>query len=319
MNELLLPRGPETIRARARWWAVLWMVLAEVACSFVIAAPIHAWAQTVWGAHPDGDGILWAAGGREFVAWLGGNDPTLSVVSRTGLVLLLVSALAMQLPLGALFASLAFDRGGSGQAPRFRTALRVGITAFAPLAGLLVLGSVVSGILLFLSGTIAAGVYRSFGDRLGDARSFQLALIVFALGACITIPLGIVMDLARAAVGRGAGLPCASETASTTTMWQGLAIAFQTAKRRTGDLTLAWGWRSLLSIGLVVAGSVLTSSLGGRSGGALIALWAVHQGIVLARGALRASWLARALEAIAPVQDARQRQASDSIASVAAR
>ena len=48
----------------------------------------------------------------------------------------------------------------------------------------------------------------------------------------------------------------------------------------------------------MVIGAVVASKIGGRGGGALLALTAIHQLVVLTRVALRASWLAKALRLV---------------------
>ena len=68
---------------------------------------------------------------------------------------------------------------------------------------------------------------------------------------------------------------------------------------------MAWAWRAALSLGLVVIGIAASQALSGKGGAALLVLWLIHQAIVLVRVALRASWLARAIAFVAPVQDAR--------------
>ena len=209
----------------------------------------------------------------------------------------------MQLPLGALLCSLAFSRGSATRPPRLRDALHGSVLSFMPLAGLLVLGSLVTGGLVAGGAVAASGVYAAFAERFGDARSFQLAVVTFSFFAAIAATLGVVMDLARAAAARGAGLSKGGEAPSSTSMWRALGTAFRVARRRLPSALSAWAGRATLSLGLVVAGFAASQSLGGKGGRSLLALWMCHQGIVLARVALRASWLARALRFVAPSQD----------------
>jgi hypothetical protein len=60
----------------------------------------------------------------------------------------------------------------------------------------------------------------------------------------------------------------------------------------------SWAWRGGVGAALLVVGSVVAERFGGQGGGALVALAVVHQSIVVARVALRASWLAKALRAV---------------------
>jgi len=72
--------------------------------------PTAAWATSVWGAHPEGDAVLFRPGAYELLTWLGDSGPALAATSRTSLVLALVSLVLGQLALGALLASLALGR-----------------------------------------------------------------------------------------------------------------------------------------------------------------------------------------------------------------
>jgi hypothetical protein len=309
----MVPLPPDAIRARKRPLAIVYVYLAELMWALVIATPVHAWARRAWGAHPDGDAVLWLPGGRDLVVWLGQPDAALAVVTRTALVLLMLGMIAMQLPLGALIASLAFVRGGEPGAPdtgrslRGQSALRVAVGAFMPLAGLLVLGSVAAIVVLAVGGAASSAVDHGFADRLGDARSFTLRLVTFALFVAVAALVGVVVDLARAAVARDVGL--AEEKGTTapgwTTMLRGLRTAFAVARRELRPASIAWAWRAALSLALIGIGIAAAQALGGRGGAALFGLWVVHQAIVLVRVALRASWLARAVALVAPVQDAR--------------
>lgn len=314
MSTPMTPLVPAAIRARTRPLAILYVYLAELMWALLVATPVHAWARRAWGAHPDGDAVLWMPGGRDLLVWLGQEDAAIAVVSRTVMVLIVVGAIAMQVPLGALIASLAFARGGeaagadSRRAPRWQAALRVGIGAFLPLAGVLALGSIAAVVVLAIGGFAASAVDHGLAERLGDARSFQLRLVAFALFALLAAAIGVVVDLARAAIARDVGLATAQGTLAPgwTTMLRGLRTAFAVARRHIGAATLAWGVRALLSLALIaVVGVAYVQALGGKGGGALLLLWLAHQGVVLCRVALRASWLARAIAFIAPVQDAR--------------
>jgi hypothetical protein len=54
-------------------------------------------------------------------------------------------------------------------------------------------------------------------------------------------------------------------------------------------------WRAVLVLGLYAIAFSVGSFVGGRGGIVLFLLFLVHQGVVFARTALRASWLAHAL------------------------
>jgi hypothetical protein len=308
-----LPLPPGAIRARKRPGAILYVYLAELMWALLVATPVHAWVRRAWGGHPDGDAVLWLPGGRELMVWLGQEDAAIGVVSRTALVLLFVGTIAMQVPLGALIASLAFARDGepgapdTGRAPRAQSALRVGIAAFMPLTGLLALSSLVTVIVLGLGGILASAVDHGLTGALGDARGFQLRIVTFALFAALASLVGVIVDLARAAIARDTALGVDQGATRTgwSTMVRGLRTAFAVARRQLRTAVLAWAWRAALAFGLIIVGYAASQALGGAGGGALLLLWLAHQAIVLVRVALRASWLARAVALVAPVQDAR--------------
>jgi hypothetical protein len=322
----MTPLAPNTIHARRRPLAIAFVFLAEVAWALLLATPTHAWARHAWGGHPDGDAVLFtgasraSAGGRALLVWLGQEDAGLSITARTTIVLLAVGAVLMQLPLGALVASLAFGRepeadvdaseASERRAPRslrLVEAWRVAAASFLPLAALLALGAVVSVLVLTLGGLAASVVDHALADSLGDARAFTVRLVVLGLFAALAALAGIVVDLARVAVVRETGIAAArgASAPAWSVMLRGGRAALVTARRSLGKAALGWTGRIVVAVALVAIGYVASDVLGGRGGTALTALFVVHQGVILGRVALRASWLARALSLVAPVQDER--------------
>lgn len=311
----MTPLAPRSIHARKRPVAIAFVFLMDLAWALVVATPVHAWARRVWGGHPDGDAVLFASGARDLLVWLGQNDAALAVTARTTIVLLVVGTVLMQLPFGALVASLAFgrvvpaaDESGTGQlrSLRLRSALEVGVRAFLPLAVLLVLGSAASVIVLLVGGLAASALDHTLTEALGDARSFTVRVVLIAVFAAVAAVIGVVVDLARAAVVRESGLSAIRGTASPAwnVMLRGVRIALRTSRASLGRATLAWTGRAIVGIALLAIGYVAADELGGGSGVSLMLLFAIHQTVVLGRVALRASWMARALALVAPVQDA---------------
>jgi hypothetical protein len=313
--------APDAIRARRRPAAVLLLYVAELAWALLVAVPVHAWARHVWGAHPDGDAVLFAGGNRELLVWLGQADAAMPTTARTTMVLLVVGTVLLQLPLGALLASLAFERkagdaadaadaAAAGVARRsLRTvdALRVSVGAFLALSGVLVLGALAAIVLLGLGGLAASAVDGWLTGRLGDARAFTAGVVVFALFAAIAAVVGVFVDLARAAIARSAGLLALTGPSSTSwsMLLHGVRVALSTARRSLGRATIAWASRAAAGAALIAIGYASAQGLGGKGGAPLVGLFVAHQAVVLGRTALRASWLARALALVAPVQDAR--------------
>jgi hypothetical protein len=334
----ITPLLPRSVHARKRPAAIVFVFLAEAAWALLVATPVHAWARRAWGGHPDGDAVLFIPGARDLMVWLGQDDAALPVTVRTAIVLLAVGAVLMQLPLGALVASLAFGRvvpppadesdasgdSNASDAPgenaprenapppairslRLRGALQIGVSAFLPLAVLLVIGSVTSLLVLGI-GSIAAGALDSaFTDSLGDARSFTVRVIVIGIFAAFAAVIGIVIDLARAAAVRESGLAAIDGTASPAwnVMLRALRIGLKTSRFHLGAATLGWAARAVVGVALIAIGYVAADMLGGQGGLSLALLFAIHQAVALGRVALRASWMARAVALVAPVQDPR--------------
>jgi hypothetical protein len=309
----MTPLLARSIHARKRPVAVAFVFVMELAWALLVATPVHAWARRVWGGHPDGDAVLWADGARDLMVWLGQSDAALPVTARTTIVLLAVGAVLMQLPFGVLVTSLAFgrivetDEEGTVQirSLRLRSALEVGVSAFLPLAVLLVLGSVTSVIVLVLGGLAASGLDNVLTEALGDARSFTVRAVLFGVFAAVAAVIGIVIDLARAAVVRESGLSAASGTASPAwnVMLRGVRIALKTSRASLGRAVLGWTGRTVVGVALVAIGFVAADVLGRSGGLSLTLLFIIHQAVVLGRVALRASWMARALALVVPVQD----------------
>src|SRR5260221_8918144 len=80
--------------------------------------------------------------------------------------------------------------------------------------------------------------------------------------------------------------------------FRALALATRSFRRTPASLCWSWGWRALVSLAPVAAAAALAEGIGGRGGIALVVLALVHQAVVLARVALRASWLARAVRVV---------------------
>jgi hypothetical protein len=310
----MTPLSIRSMHARKRPLAVAFVFLVELGWALLVATPVHAWARHVWGGHPDGDAVLFADGARDLMIWLGQSDAALPVTARTTMVLLAVGAVLMQLPLGALVASLAFGRlvqtddEGTVQirSLRLRSALQVSVSAFLPLAALFVVGSIAALIVLLLGGLAASGLDGAFTEAFGDARSFTLRAVLFGMFAAFAAVIGIVVDLARAAVVREAGLAAASGTSSPawSVMLRSVRIALKTSRADLGRAVLGWTGRAVVGVALVAIGYVAADVFGGSGGASLGLLFVIHQAVVLGRVALRASWMARALALITPVQDA---------------
>ncbi|MCL2724431.1 MAG: hypothetical protein FWD69_08340 [Polyangiaceae bacterium] len=285
--------APTEIRARRRPGAIVLVYLWQLALGLIIATPVHAWAESVWGAHPEGDAVLFRPGARELLTTIGDIGPALAIATRTSMLLVVASIVLGQLVLGALLASLALGRGPAGIAPRPAQMLRAGAAAWVSMMILLVVAAIGQGIIVSVGFFVSGLLNRALVSRLGETPAFvvgAVALAIFALIACI---VGVVFDVARAAAVRESSL-AGSGVSNLLITRRAMSAAFRVARRSLVPAIIAWGWRAVLAIAVLGPGYAASSVLGGKGGIALVALFTVHQLVVLARTALRASWLARA-------------------------
>lgn len=278
------------IRARERPRAIVLVYLWELSWALLVATPLHAWAKRSWGAHPDGDAVLFRAGARELAAWLGSGDEAGAIVIRVTFLLLLVGTLVGQVPLGALVAALI-------RRIRATQALSIGVRAWLPLCGVLLIATFVEIVIVGGGLFASSAVDHALRDRMGDARAFGVRLVVVALFVLLAMIVGVVADLARVSIARDVAEqdPDAEPRSSLSVLRSSLAIALRTMRRRFGAAFLGWTWRTSLGVLLLGLGWTVGSFVGGRGGIVLFLLFLLHQGIVLLRTALRASWLAHAL------------------------
>ncbi len=290
---------PSEIRARRRPRAILLVWIWELACALLVAAPVHAWAKSVWGAHPDGDSVLFRPGGADLLTWLTDSGPALAIVARTTFFMLVVFGLLGQIVTGALVAFLATGTGTRGHAPPASFALRAGGASFFPLLGIGVVFGAIEAFVLGIGLAVSSALDNALDERLGDARSFTVHAVVLVLFVLVALMVGVIADLARVTIARDMAMSGDRPITMRRAMRDGLVSAVTTARRALGRASLAWGWRALLSIAFVYVGALAGDAVGGRGGGALWLLFFGHQLIVLARAALRASWLANALRLVA--------------------
>lgn len=284
---------------RARRPGAIFLVWAfELVSAVLIASPLQAWASSVWGGHPDGDAVLFRPGGHALLTWLGEDSPVLPIITRTTLLSLLAFAVLGQIVSAAAIASLTTE-DGEGKPIGVGLSLRMGLSQFA---AFFVLGALVNALEGFLLGVglfVSSGLDHAFQSG-SDARGFTVRVVTLGLFVLLTLAAGVVFDLARVAVVRAGAQ---DETLTTgQRLREGLRLAARTAfaekGRGLGQAMLAWGWRTVIGLALVYVGSIAGDLTGERGGGALWLLFFVHQGILLARAALRTSWLANALRLV---------------------
>ncbi len=282
----IVPVAPSAIRARSRPRALLGVWIWQSALAFVGGVPAIALVRAAYGRSARGDAPLWDGGALALLGFLSREANGVRAATAAAGVALVTGAVAGLLPMGALTISMAFaTRGGRaiGAAPAIGGALRT----FRPFALLLVLVGVAQGIIAaaaVLVGEAAEGMGLAW---LGEARAQQLGIVFASFVLLGALALGVVHDLARAAVVRFemGGL-------------RALAAGAQTFREAPVGVAWAWAWRALAAIAPVAFVSLVAERIGGRGGLALMGLAALHQTVVFSRVALRASWLAKALRTV---------------------
>jgi len=269
------PNPPRRVRAVVPVGAAfLWVF--ELAAALVVAMPVHGWARGYFGAHPDGDALVFRPGGYALLSWLGDATPALSVVLRTTLVLVVVFGLVGRWGLGLVVGWL----GGHGR--------RAPSTASRAWLPLVVTGALVAAAELFLVGVgaIAAGAAGdALEPRLGDARAFGIRVVVALVFVALALCVHVLSDLNDVALTLAEPAP----------MWLRLRVAAVEAWRAFGPRAFgAWLWRFALGIALVAFGAWAGDLAGERGGAALVVLFVVHQAVTLGRATLRVTWLERA-------------------------
>jgi len=275
-----------SMRARRRPLAIAAMWLWTSLTALVAAWPAISVVRGAYGNHPRGDAPLWNAGAFELLDLLANARHATTAVIAAALAVMLASAVIGLVPSAGLIASIAFATRLK-RAPPLREALVRGVRAFRPMLVVFVaIGAVeivVLGVGFIVGGLAASGLEA----RLGEARAQQIEWLVVGIFALVVAFTGMVGDLARTSVVRFrvGGL-------------YALRLALDAARRGPAVALWSWAWRAIAATALVVIGAIVADKLGGRGGLALAALALIHQAIVGARVALRASWLAKALRIV---------------------
>jgi hypothetical protein len=117
---------------------------------------------------------------------------------------------------------------------------------------------------------------------------------VVAVGVVVALIIGLVTDLARIDIAH-AYATSDERVPMIRRIGSAAKGALVLTRRRLGRLGLEWAARALPSFVLFVVGWWIGGLFGGRGGGALFLLFVIHQVVIVARVALRASWIASAL------------------------
>ncbi|MEO6420851.1 MAG: hypothetical protein ABIP39_15670 [Polyangiaceae bacterium] len=275
-----------SMRARTRPGMVFFLWLWQLVFAIFVTWPTAALVDQTYGGHPRGDAVLFEPGGlvladfvwhaRRFSGALLAHDTIFAAFSVVGGLL----------PLAALLASMTYTTRAR-RSPRPRQLARFALDAFGRMLALLFIAGALEILFVGIAMMLGAYVSDSTAARMGEARSDQLGWLVTILFFGIALAVGVLHDLARASVVRfwvGALKAC--------------GLAWNTFRRHPVSLFGSWGWRAGAGIVPIAAASMITDRIGLKPGSSVVAIFALHQVVIGARIALRASWLANAVRAV---------------------
>ncbi len=280
----LLPA--HAMRARRCLVPILALWAWDAALGAALAWPFASIVRAAYGTHPRADAVLWDPGALALLDLAVRRLPVAGALVAHVAVVTIAALVVGLLPLAALLVCLGFasrDR----KTPRFRAAMSRAVLAFGPFALLLLVTLVLQGSIVAATATAASLADEGFAPKYGEMTADGIAIFLLAAGLTAVAFAGVLQDAARASVVRfGIGTGSA------------LLSAVATVRRAPLRLFWSWGWRALASLVPVAFGALLAGRVGARGGAALVALFVVHQLVIVVRVALRASWLARVLRAV---------------------
>ena len=276
----------QAMRARRHPGVVALLWAWQSALAVLVAWPAASLALATYGDGTAGDGALWASGSRGLLDFVTRNGPGLRAVAGDALAVLLFAAVVGLVPMAATLTALAHatrDRRSVGLAP----ALGEGLRLFPAMALLLAVASVAQGLTLGFGAAAGAVVEAWVHASLGEARAQQLEGLVLLSFLGLASVIGVAHDLARVAVVR-----------FQVRGWRGVLLGARVLRIAPLSACWSWAWRGAASLLPVVAAAWVTGHLGGRTGTPLVAVFVLHQAVVVSRVALRTSWLACALRTV---------------------
>jgi hypothetical protein len=283
-DELVL-LTPRAMSARRHPRAIAAMWVWQTVLALLVSGPTAGLARAAWRGD-DGDAPLWAPGGHALLDWLWHDAHGLRASVSGAEIVLGLGAIAGLVPMAAMMITLTYatrDRKAAG----FVRSVAGGLRAFPSMLLLLVLAGLLQGLVVGAGGLLAYLIEGWAHEGMGEARAEQIAGVVFVVFLGMGSAVGVVHDLARAAIIRFkvGGL-------------RAFALGARTFRLSPVSLWWSWAWRSLASITPVLATAAVAGRLGGRGGLGLAFLFLFHQSVVVTRVALRTSWLARALRGV---------------------
>jgi hypothetical protein len=273
---------PQAMRARRHPRAIAAMWAWQTVLALLASGPTAGLARAALGS----DEALWAPGAHTLLDWLWHDIHGLRALLSGAEMVLVLAVIAGLVPMASLMAALTYARRDR-RAASFGQSVAAGSRAFSPMALLLLLVGLLQGLAVVAGGILAGAVEGWAHAGLGEARAQQVEGVVFLLFLAAASQIGVMHDLARAAVMR-----------FRVTGIRALGVGARTLGRAPVVLWWSWAWRALASVAPVLAAAAVAEKIGGHGGVDLVFLFALHQSVIVVRVALRASWLARALRAV---------------------
>jgi hypothetical protein len=286
--------------------AVSFDFACRLAAGVILGAPVAAIVTASGvGAFPEGDRLLFAPGGALLLELLRASFSLLPALATSSLATGVVLSAGLVVPQAVLVTALAERSREPVRAFLGRAGARVpgllGLSGLAFLAQALVV-ALALGFAAFIREKLLANALRA------DAA----AMTVLGLGGLLWLGLGLLRDLASAALACG-------ELGTRDALRQGLACL----RRAPGPAFGRWLGPHVLAVGLVSAVALATGALdvSKPEGVRLLAVALLHQGVVLGLCVCRAIWLSGAIRVVettlvkTPARDPAAAERADASAS----
>lgn len=274
------------MRARRHPGVVVGLWAWQASFALLVSAPAAATVRAAYGAHPEGDAPLWEPGGRALLELFWANARGTVAVARLAEIVLLAGAVAGLVPMAIGMFAIAHSRRKERAAGLVRSVTGA-LTRVPTLAMLLAVVWTAQALALAAGATAATFCEKGAHEAAGEARAQQLEAAVGLGFLLVAAALGIIHDLARAAVVRF-GVNALG----------GLRIGLRAFALAPAALSWAWAWRALASFAPIAIAAAATARID-STGGALFLALLVHQAAAATRIAFRASWSAKALRSVA--------------------
>lgn len=268
--------------------AALFEFSCRAAAGLVLAAPVTAAVAAAGiGAFPEGDRLLFEPGGLFLVEAARSSLSLVAPLSSSTLAVVTIASLVLSVPRALLWTAAAEETRGPFATFVGHAGAR--LPSFVALLGLGFLSQVLVGALgLTLAGFMRGGMANPI-----DADGWALGVVAVTFVAALA--LGIVRDVASAAVACGA-----SSTG------RALRLGAITILRAPGTTCLRWLGPAALGLALVGAAAALAGVLDVSRPGTprLLAVLALHQAALVALSFCRAGWFVAAVRLVRPQLEA---------------